>query len=313
MVALPAAVLDHFEDHHGIASRSRLLELGLTDEAIKRLRSLGLIEPVLQGADRWRGQPLTELGRCAAVCAAHPGHVISGPTAGRLWGFRRLPPDRRIHVLAPPAANPTRAGWVVPYRTAAIDLDRDVVERPDGILVTSRARTTLDLARWLGDLDLLSVIEQAMHDGSHTVEEMRAVAVDWRSPRRRWLERYLSALRRVLPGRPAESHDEVRLGAALAAAGLTGLERQYLVDLPGYGIARFDLAVPDRRWAIEVDGFPTHRETAGRRQDRRRDRAAQRAGWTVTRLGPEQLGEALDATVAALIEGAPAPNPSDER
>ncbi len=196
------------------------------------------------------------------MCAAHPELAISGPTAGRLWGLRRLPRDHRIHVLAPPASHPVTARWVMPYRTAAVHA-RDVVRRPDGIAITSRARTALDLARFVSPTDLLSIIEQVIRDGQLDDDELRTVAVDWMSTQRPWIRRFLELLDGRLHGGPAESHGETVLGDALAAAGLVGLVRQYRIDLPGYGPARFDLAVPSVRLAIEVDLHPTHSETDG--------------------------------------------------
>lgn len=301
MAHLTPEALEHFETHNGVASAAQLRDRGVGREAVKTLRRQGLLELVLDGAYRLRGQPMTMLGRCTAVCVAHPGHVIAGPTAGRTYGLRRLPGDARIHTISPPHSNPTVAPWVKPYRTAAIHAD-DVIARPDGIVVTTLPRTALDLARFLGDVDLLSVIEQAMRDGRHCDEEMRRVAADWVSPRRPWLRRFLWLLDRRLAGGHAESHHETVLGDALVAAGVSGLVRQFPIDLPGYGRAFFDLAAPELCWAIEVDVFPTHLESAGRASDRRRDAGANELGWTVTRVDESCFGPTLEATVARLVD-----------
>jgi hypothetical protein len=75
----------------------------------------------------------------------------------------------------------------------------------------------------------LSIVEQVMRNGAHSEEEMRRVAVDWMTPGRPWVRRYLETLLRRLPGGAAESHPETVIGDALAAAGLVGLERQYRI------------------------------------------------------------------------------------
>ena len=123
------------------------------------------------------------------------------------------------------------------------------------------------------------------------------VAVDFVSKRRPWLRRFLVQLDRRLDGGSAESHHETIFGDALQVAGVRPLVRQFPLDLPGYGPARFDLAVPTMRWAIEVDVFPTHQETEGRRRDRRRDEAAKSFGWDVTRIVESDLGPSIAATV----------------
>jgi hypothetical protein len=284
---------------HGVASTQQLLDSGISQRQLQRLQHDGGLELVLRGAYRTPSAPITELSQCAAVCQARPDVAIAGPTAGRLWGFRRLPPDRRIHVLAPRASNPAIARWVVPYRTDARH-EHDVVERDDGIRVTSRARTALDLARWLGPDDLLSVIEQAAHDGRVDDDEFLAVAADWLSPRRPWARKFLQALDRRLPGGPAESHPEVRVADALGHAGVRGLVRQHCVRLPGHGDVRFDLAVAELRWAIEVDLHPRHRETMGIASDTRRDRAAGAIGWTTSRITEAQYVHRFHETIAEL-------------
>ncbi len=284
---------------HGVASTQQLLDSGMSQRQLRRLQHHGALELVLRGAYRTPSAPITELSQCAAVCAARPDVAIAGPTAGRLWGFRRLPPDRRIHVIAPRASNPAIARWVVPYRTDARH-DHDLVERDDGIRVTSRTRTAFDLARWLGPDDLLSVIEQAAHDGRMGDDEFLAVAADWISPRRPWAREFLQALDRRLPGGPAESHPEVRVAGALGRAGVRGLVRQHCIQLPGHGDVRFDLAVPELRWAIEVDLHPRHRETMGIASDTRRDRAASAIGWSTSRITETQYDHRFNETIADL-------------
>lgn len=288
-----------FARQHGVASVRQLQECGLSQRQIRHLQQSGAVELLLRGAYRVPSTPLDELSRCAAVCLARPDVAIAGPTAGRLWGFRRLPPDRRIHVIAARASNPAIARWIVPYRTEAVH-EHDIVDRGDGIRITSRARTALDLARWLGPDDLLSVIEQAAHDGKASDAELLAVAADWLSPQRPWARFFLQALDRRLPGGAAESHPEVRVADALRAAGLRDLVRQHRIRLPGYGEARFDLAVPELCWAIEVDLHPSHRDTAGITSDARRDLAAQAVGWTTTRITERQYGSRFNETIAEI-------------
>lgn len=284
---------------HGTVSVEQLLATGLSLREVRHLQRSGDLELALRGAYRTPSAPVTEVSRCAAVCLARPDVAIAGPTAGRLWGLRRLPVDRRIHVIAPRASQPAAARWVVPYRTDALH-DCDVIERTDGIRVTSRARTALDLARWLGPDDLLSVIEQVVHDGRLSDDDLLAVAVDWLSPQRPWVRWFLHALDRRLPGGPAESHPEVRVADALHNSGVHGLTRQHPIELPGYGSARFDLAVPALRWAIEVDLHPTHRESLGMASDQRRDRAAAAIGWSTSRVGSDDYRHRFNETIAEL-------------
>jgi hypothetical protein len=288
-----------FARQHGTASVEQLLATGLSLREIRHLQRAGDLELVLRGAYRTPSAPITEESRSAAVCLARPDVAIAGPTAGRLWGLRRLPFDRRIHVIAPRASQPAAVRWVVPYRTDARH-DCDVVARGDGIRITSRARTALDLARWLDADDLLSVVEQVVHDGRLADDDLLAVAVDWLSPQRPWVRHFLRALDRRLPGGAAESHPEVRVADALRSAGVHGLVRQFLIELPAYGGARFDLAVPELRWAIEVDLHPVHRESMGSASDQLRDRAAAAIGWSTSRIDADAYAHRFNETIAGL-------------
>ena len=182
----------------------------------------------------------------------------------------------RIHVFAPPASNPAIAPWVSTYRTAAIH-EHDVVQRPDGIRVTSRARTAFDLARWLGPDDLLSVIEQAMRttarlDRARSRRGRGRLAVAATSVGERCTSASSPAdstaappnrIRRCGSARP--SSDVVIVGISPPAPDrASGLRRgvRSISRCRGCG------------WAIEIDVHPTHDETVGAMSDRRRDRAA---------------------------------------
>jgi hypothetical protein len=301
MARLTPAAHRLFATQHGVAGVDQLVAAGLSTRQIKRLEADGSLIGVLRGAYRTPSVELDEFGRCAAVCLARPAVAVSGPTAGRMWEFRRLPRDRRIHVIGPPASQPAIAPWVVTYRTAAIR-DIDSIGRDDGIRVTTRARTAFDLARHLQPGDLRSVIEQAMHDGGHTAQEMLAVASDWLSPRRPWATTFVRLVEGRMAGGAAESHPEVRVGNALERAGVRGLVRQFGIDLPRYGRARFDLAVPRLSWAIEIDVHPTHEETAGRAADRDRDDAAAAIGWSISRISADAYTTAFDRSIAVLLD-----------
>ncbi|WP_040493056.1 AbiEi antitoxin N-terminal domain-containing protein [Ilumatobacter nonamiensis] len=301
MTKLPVAAHRTMAGQHGVVSSHQLHAHGLSTRQIHHLAQSGQLIHVERGAYATPSVELDELGRCAAVCLARPAVAIAGPTAGRLWGFRHVQGDRRIHVIGPPHSQPASRPGVAVYRTAAIHGD-DIVLRPDGIRVTSRARTALDLARHLSPDLLLSVMEQAMHDGNLSESEMRTVAVDWMSPQRPWLFTFLRQLERRVAGPAAESGPEVDLGQALEAAGVTGLVRQYEVELPGYGRARFDLAVPALRWAVEVDVHPVHEQTIGHTSDRRRDAGAVALGWLVNRVSRAEFRASLDTVVAHLVE-----------
>ena len=182
--------------------------------------------------DRRVGRSTSSAGARRFVSAARTPPSPGRPPAAST-GFRRLPPDWRVHVLTPPARKPVDATWVAAYRTAAIR-DQDIVAatrrhqdhepRPD------RARP-----RPLRTTRRPSVDHRADHarrpphrrgdDGGRRRLHVAAAAMDHHVSA-------ISSTRRA-GGAPAESDPEVRIGAALLAAGISGLERQHRDRSPG--------------------------------------------------------------------------------
>lgn len=303
MAALPTDVHDLLAAQHGHVARSQLCEIGLSSNQIKHFARRGDLIRTGRCVYRSPSVQLTEAGRCAALCLARPGIVISGPTAGRLWGFRKVSADLRIHLLMPPQANSvTTDASIVAHRTSQLRPD-DIVERCDGIRVTSRPRTCFDLATSLSPDALLSVMEQAMCDGPLTTADLVEVAIG-QVRRAADASVFLAQLDRRVAGGAAESDGEVCLGDALRSQGVTGMVRQHRVALPLHGSIRFDLAVPELRWAVELDLFPTHEETVGAAADVRRDAAAEAEGWLVRRVTKAQYDREFHATVAWLTADA---------
>jgi very-short-patch-repair endonuclease len=300
MAHLPRSAHELFARQHGAASRDQLIECGLTAKQLELFRLAGTLDQNLRGAYRSPSVPDTELARCASVCLARPHAAIGGSTAGRIHGFRRVGADRRLHITAPRGTNPiTTTPGVITFHTDAFRPE-DVIERTDGIRLLTPARTAMDLARLLGPVDLRSVIEQVMHDGRLIEIDMLIVAADF-VRYRPWVRRYMEAVGSRIAGGPAESHPEVLVGEALVRRGVTGLVRQHRLTVGRRNI-RFDFAVPSLRWAIEVDVFPTHAETAGRRADEQRDRATRSIGWDVTRVSREAYESRFAASMDELAQ-----------
>jgi very-short-patch-repair endonuclease len=302
-VALDHRALSWLRDHHATIATSATVDdaLILRTDARRRMVEAGLLRRVVTGAYVFAATPEDELVRCTALCTSRPQVVIAGPTAARMWTMRRAPRDELVHVITPPGSNPCRAKWVRPYRTDTLR-PHDVVSRPDGIRVTSPPRTVVDMGRYVEDLDLASLVEHTLERGMCTEITLRRLATRLVAPRRPWVRRLLEILDARAGGAPAASEWERCVREDLRRRGVHDLVAQHPVDLPGYGRARFDLAIPDLRWALEVDVHPSHRSLEGAARDNRRDRAAQAAGWAVCRVAELQLTADLDRTMADLVD-----------
>lgn len=77
----------------------------------------------------------------------------------------------------------------------------------------------------------------------------------------------------------AASTAERKATSLLRAANLAGWRLHYVV-----GGCEVDIAFPERRVAIEVDGWAWHQDTARFQRDRQRQNSLVLAGWTVLRF-----------------------------
>jgi very-short-patch-repair endonuclease len=286
--------------HHVVVTTQVLKAHGVGPAQLKRLVADGTLERLLDGTYRFTAAPTSFHQRCVAACA-RPAHlVVEGPSAGRLWVIRRMPPSDDVWVIGPPASNPSLAPWLRVYRTALL-LPEHVVERPDGIRLTSPARTAVDLVRHLSLVDVRSVIDQIVQRELATVEQMHEVAESLNTPGRPWARTFLRLLAARPDGGAPESHWESVVANEFVRQGVTGLVTQYWLDVPTWGPVRFDLAVPRLRWAIEIDGFPDHFTEDGSTRDAGRDLACAAIGWTTSRVTALGLRRDTSAVIESLL------------
>ena len=289
MHALTSAVGAWVSTHHGVITSTELRRLGVTPDQLRRLLRIRALVPYAKGVYRLAASPETDDQRAALACAVHPGVVLSHQSAGRVWGLRRLGPDRRVHITLPGRSKRLVPGAVVHYSYRIDPLD--VVERADGIRVTSPPRTAFDLAWWLSDDRLASVIEQLLHDERCTIPTLFATGRRLRESGRNGSARF----GRVLQSRPAwlrpvGSDLELRFERAVLSAGLARPIRQHAIALPDGSVIRPDFYWPDAGEVVEIDHVTWHGGKLDLTYDKQRDRQLRRLGIHVTRFTDSEIG-----------------------
>ncbi|MEO6654019.1 MAG: type IV toxin-antitoxin system AbiEi family antitoxin domain-containing protein [Ilumatobacteraceae bacterium] len=285
---------------HGIVTVDDLLDDGLTSSAIRRWVTQGVIERCHHGVYRVSTAPDSFESRCAAVCAAEPMAVITGPAAARLWQFRHVfRPDSPI-VLVEHDRNPL-SGHVEVQRTNVLD-DSDRVVRPDGITVASPARAWFDCARHIDDTRFERLTEWVLdhHASVPTLWGVRRRLAARGRPGLARVNRVLS--QRATWQRPAGSGLEHRTLRALEQAGVRGLVRQHPITLYNGVVIHPDGALPDVKWALEIDHVTWHGGRIDAQRDKARDRALRRVGWQVDRVTDVELEHHFEATIHELLE-----------
>ncbi len=173
----------------------------------------------------------------------------------------------------------------------------DEVDRRDGIICTSVARTLVDLAGRVGDRSLRELVEQASVLQVLNVEDIDRVLARRRRRGAARLRAILAFWRELGENRPRlRSVLEAKLLASIGDAGLPPPECNVTLQL---GVHRLEV---DFLWkkqglVVETDGAKTHQTRAAFRRDRWRDQVLAAAGYRAVRVTWSQLEDELDATL----------------
>lgn len=278
----------------GTITRGQLLEHGASSSAISRARRSGLLIDVVPGVLRFASSPETFMMRCMAVQhATEPDRYLSGWTAARLYGLRKMP-ESPIHVTVPTDIHRTLPPWVACHRSSWFD-EGDCVTRPDGLIVAEPMRMLFALGAAFNRFRFERAAEDAWHLGLITpsgaldyLQRHRCRGKDGVAKMERWLERTLPRTR------PTQSDLERVFLEALAGRSLPEPGTQFPLQLLTGEVIHLDIAWPDVRLAVEPGGSWWHGGDAGQRNDQQRDRACTEVGWLILRFD-ETLRDDPDA------------------
>lgn len=283
--------------HLGIISVPKLVEFGCTDRNISQLVARRELVTMLPGVFRSAQWPCTRDQQLAAVCARNPSAMLGFTTAGQLWAYRRMT-DPRIHVLVPHGCSPELEGVVV-HRCRRID-PVDIVQRADGIRLTSPPRTIFDCADMIGADATASVLEQILNERLATFGTITDTVQRLYHPNRPGSRTILAVIRSRPAWRAALQSDlEVKVLEEMSRQELPVPATQFPMRLPGYdhGIA-IDFAWPNLKLAIEVDHPAWHAGAVDSHADKSRDRKLATLGWTSARITDIDVNGGLHEAVA---------------
>ena len=246
-----AAALQRAATQCGVIRRDQALVAGLTARQIERRLDSGRWAVMFPGVYRVEGAPtgFRQTLHAAALWAARD-YAFSHRTAATLWGFGRYPEGPVELVLARHGRPPP--GLVV-HRVP--ELSFHDVRLVDGLRVTTRTRTLVDLAGDEAGEDLRATVDEALNRRWVSLDQLEA-ELEKRS-HRRGLAVVRALVRRYRGGDgPSESELEARVLELLEGAGVQHVERQRRLVVGG----RL------RRLDFRLRGTPT--STASRRTAR---------------------------------------------
>lgn len=299
MSLIPASLSAIASRQHGLVTAPQLAAGGISAYRRRRLLQSRLLVAVHEDVYRFAAVTPTFEQQCLAACLAVGDLAMSGPTAGRLLGLRRMPPGP-VHAMV--LVRTVQLRGVIVHRTNQLDAASDVVLREDGIRVLSNERLVFDLARFCDDHDFESVLEQMLDRRMVTVPQLFATGRRLRRMGRDGSARFGRVLeQRPAWAKPADSDLEVRLLRALRERGVD-LQPQLEVELPNGSVIHLDGGDPERRFGVEVDHVTWHGGRVTGAYDKWRTRQLLRIGWAVPRIPDCEINDDLDGVVCDLVE-----------
>jgi Transcriptional regulator, AbiEi antitoxin len=257
----------------GIVDMAVIRRLGIKRTSIDRRVAVGLLIRCHRGVYRYATSSPTDRQRIAAArLAVGTSAVAMARSAAVLHGLK-------VPFALDIAVTPTKRISVKGVNVFRLAFHPDDVVRIFGISVTSVARTVVDLAMQLKQVELESLVDEVLSRRAATMAEL--VAATGRCANQSGVAR----LKLILVGRPGgtalfRSQWERELHACFEAAGLGGIPNYRIVDAEG--TERFlDRAWPDQGIALEFDTFVWHTGKKAWAADRHRANASIALGWRI--------------------------------
>lgn len=253
---IPARLLTIAGSQHGAISLRQLRDdVGMSASSVSRASSDGRLIRTGGGLFRLASHGDTFLQRCwSATLFGDDVGFISGTSAGRLYGLRRMSPTL-VEYTVPNEFRRSAPGWMTLRYTNWYHPNAHR-RSLDGLGVASPLRMLFGIA---------ARVNQHRFD---------LAADDERVARQR---------------APSQSYLERDLIVAVEKLGIPAPERQYAVILRSGELIHLDLAWPAIRLAVEPGHSYFHGVGGGQERDHRRDAACAEIGWQILRLNEQML------------------------
>lgn len=296
------ALIEYTQSAGGVITRSEALALGMPSSTLDGMVRQGVLKRIRPGVFALPGNTDDHMLALRAACRKL-GAVTSHLSAAKIHHLVDLP------FVKPTVSVPRRRTKEHPGVTVhqLTDLMDPHIEEIDGLPVTVGERTVIDLAARLSEARIDQIVDNGLASGRLNLERLTELFGELGRQGKPGTVRMRTVLSKRTAGYVApESELERRLLTLIEAAGLPEPVRQFrpewLVPVRG----RVDLAYPDDRLIVEGDSRRWHTLLNSFEIDRRRDNAAQIAGWRILRFTWAEITdfpERVASTIGAALEG----------
>lgn len=263
----------------GVFTHDDARRSGFTDRMIRRHIDDGRFVVLHPGIFSLAGTIMSWRTHLWAACLWSRDGLVSHRAAAALYGLSGFREEGRPEITVTTCHLPPRAGIIVHATDLLPDSQRG---HRSGFPVVSIERTLLDLGAVCSERRAAIALDNALLRGLTSTDRLdECLRVTAKKGRRGCgVLRRLTKRRVGLPNVP-NSPAETVLFDLLSTSSLPRPQLQYEVDLPGGTVARPDFAWPDRRFAVEMDGFEFHWGRDAFERDRERLNKLMLVGWRV--------------------------------
>jgi hypothetical protein len=274
---------------HGVVSLGQLTGLGYSPDEVQSWVTRGVLHRLHRGVFAMGHPGVSSHGLClAGVLARGPDALLSFRSAGWLWGL--LP--RLEHPIEVSVSWRGRGRSALHLHHCPALRDEDATSH-EGIPVTAVPRTLLDIASATSLRQLGNAVERAERLDLLDLSQVDDLLATVRGHRGRGkLKRALSIYRDPAFSR---SGGELRLLQLLAEAGIPRPAVNTFVE--GYEI---DMYWERERFAVELDGWDTHRTRTAFETDRKRQEDLKLANIEMVRITGRRLAREPDEVAQRL-------------
>jgi very-short-patch-repair endonuclease len=280
---------------HGVVAGWQLGPLGVTSSMLKTRIARGSLLRLHRGVYAVGHERLQREGRwLAAVLAVGPGAALSHRDAAGLHDLRPANHER-ADVTTPRRGRGNQERIEVHHATLD-PLDVTVIR---AIPVTTVARTLVDLAGVVPKDHLAKALSRAELNRVIDVRAIEAALERIRGRSGPGHANLRAALAHQADHGPTLTRSELedRFAALLTAHNLPPPQMNHHIE--GFEV---DAVWPERRLAVELDGYAHHRDKQAFQRDRGKGNALTRAGWRLLRYTYDDVVRRPARTAAELAE-----------
>lgn len=277
----------------GVIMTKEALDLGMAKATLNRRVADGIFVRVGRGVLALPGAA-TRPDALMRAAGRSLGAVVSHHSAARLHGMEP------ISRSGPTVTVPHRGTYIFPGLIVhqSTDLRTEHTLTMRGLRVTNPPRTVIDLAKVLAETRYERVVDNSLAAGIVHLDELVALYSALTRPGKKGMK----LLGRILAERTGEEMIsqtvlETRLFRLLVDAGVEPPVRQFRAPWLEPIRGRVDFAYVEERILLEADSRRWHLLFEAFELDRRRDIAAQLAGWVVIRITWKMITDEPDFVV----------------